>query len=92
MFGQLLPNKNKIATMWRDTYYAKFGFKFWNLNMAWIRISCLKKYMSQGVYSGGVFYAPYTIPSLTLMSLLHLGIAFITVKGNLVIIQIKKHS
>jgi hypothetical protein len=34
MFGQLLPNKNKIATVWRDTYYAKFGSKFWNLNMA----------------------------------------------------------
>jgi hypothetical protein len=31
MFGQLLPNKNKIATVWRDTYYAKFGSKIWNL-------------------------------------------------------------
>jgi hypothetical protein len=34
MFGQLLPNKNKIATVWRDTYYANFNSKFWNLNMA----------------------------------------------------------
>jgi hypothetical protein len=34
MFGQLLPNKNKFTTVWRDTYYAKFGSKFWNLNMA----------------------------------------------------------
>jgi hypothetical protein len=34
MFGQLLPNKNKIATVWRDTYYTKFGSKIWNLNMA----------------------------------------------------------
>jgi hypothetical protein len=34
MFGQLLPNKNKIATVWHGTYYAKFGSKFWNLNMA----------------------------------------------------------
>jgi hypothetical protein len=34
MFGQLLPNKNKITIVWRDTYYAKFGSKFWNLNMA----------------------------------------------------------
>jgi hypothetical protein len=33
MFGQLLSNKNKIATVWRDTYYAKFDSKFWNLNM-----------------------------------------------------------
>jgi hypothetical protein len=34
MFGQLLPNKNKIATVWRDTYYAKFESQFWNLNEA----------------------------------------------------------
>jgi hypothetical protein len=34
MFGQLLPNKNKIATVWRDTYYAKFESQFWNLNKA----------------------------------------------------------
>jgi hypothetical protein len=34
MFGQLLPNKNKITTVWRNTYYAKFGSKIWNLNMA----------------------------------------------------------
>jgi hypothetical protein len=26
MFGQLLPNKNKIATLWRYTYYANFAF------------------------------------------------------------------
>jgi hypothetical protein len=37
MFEQLLPNKNKIATVWRDTYYAKFGFKIWNLNVALIK-------------------------------------------------------
>jgi hypothetical protein len=34
MFRQLLPNKNKITTLWRDTYYTKFGSKFWNLNLA----------------------------------------------------------
>jgi hypothetical protein len=27
MFEQLLPNKNKIITVWRNTYYAKFGSK-----------------------------------------------------------------
>jgi hypothetical protein len=35
MFGQLLSNKNKIAIVWRDIYYAKFGSQFWNLNEAW---------------------------------------------------------
>jgi hypothetical protein len=34
MFGQLLLNKNKIATVWRDTYYAKFGSKIWNLKLS----------------------------------------------------------
>jgi hypothetical protein len=34
MFGQLLPNKNKIVTVWRDTYYANFASKIWNLNKA----------------------------------------------------------
>jgi hypothetical protein len=34
MFGQLLPNKNKITIMWRDTYYANFASKVWNLNKA----------------------------------------------------------
>jgi hypothetical protein len=34
MFGQLLPNKNKIATVRRDTYYANFATKVWNLNEA----------------------------------------------------------
>jgi hypothetical protein len=32
MFGQLLPNKNKIATVRWDTYYANFVTKAWNLN------------------------------------------------------------
>jgi hypothetical protein len=32
MFGQLLPNKNKIATVWRDIYYAKFASQIWDLN------------------------------------------------------------
>jgi hypothetical protein len=36
MFGQLLPNKNKIATVWPDTYYANFASKVWNLNKALI--------------------------------------------------------
>jgi hypothetical protein len=34
MFGQLLPNKNKIATVGHDVYYAKFASKVWYLNMA----------------------------------------------------------
>jgi hypothetical protein len=34
MFGQLLSNKNKIATVCRDTYYVEFGSKIWNLNEA----------------------------------------------------------
>jgi hypothetical protein len=33
MFGQLLLNKNKITTVWRDIYYIKFASKFWNLHM-----------------------------------------------------------
>jgi hypothetical protein len=33
MFGQLLPNKNKITIVWRDVYYGKFAFKIWYLNM-----------------------------------------------------------
>jgi hypothetical protein len=37
MFRQLLLNKNKIAIVWRDTYYAKVGSKFWNLNMVFYR-------------------------------------------------------
>jgi hypothetical protein len=31
MFEQLLPNKNKIATVWRDIYYTKFTPKLWYL-------------------------------------------------------------
>jgi hypothetical protein len=34
MFGQLLPNKNKIATVWRDVYYAKLVSQILYLNMA----------------------------------------------------------
>jgi hypothetical protein len=34
MFGQLLPNKNKIATVWHDVYYTKFASKVWYLNKA----------------------------------------------------------
>jgi hypothetical protein len=39
MFGQLLPNKNKIATMWYDIYYAKFGYQLWYLNKAGVSYS-----------------------------------------------------
>jgi hypothetical protein len=34
MFGQLLPNKNKIATVWRDTYYVDLGSKLCHPNKA----------------------------------------------------------
>jgi hypothetical protein len=34
MFGQLLPNKNKIATVWRAIYYADLGSKLCDLNKA----------------------------------------------------------
>jgi hypothetical protein len=34
MFGQLLPNKNKITTVWRAVYYVKFASKVWYLNKA----------------------------------------------------------
>jgi hypothetical protein len=33
MFGQLLPNKKKIATVWRDIYYADLGSKLCDLNL-----------------------------------------------------------
>jgi hypothetical protein len=34
MFGQLLLNKNKIATVWRVIYYADLGSKLCDLNKA----------------------------------------------------------
>jgi hypothetical protein len=34
MFEQLLSNKNKICTVWRDIYYTKFTPKLWYLNQA----------------------------------------------------------
>jgi hypothetical protein len=37
MFGQLLPNKNKIATVWRDIYYADLGSKLCDPNQAFIK-------------------------------------------------------
>jgi hypothetical protein len=43
MFGQLFPNKNKFAIMWRDTYYANFASKVWNLNQASVPESGLPK-------------------------------------------------
>jgi len=45
MFGQLLPNKNKIATVCHDTYSAKFGSKIWNLNMAFVLAHVVLLYM-----------------------------------------------
>jgi hypothetical protein len=66
MFGQLLPNKNKIATVWRDTYYAKFGSKIWNLNKAlFVQHHCLEK-KKQGQWSQIKFLQTFFF-SLTLM-------------------------
>jgi hypothetical protein len=54
MFGQLLPNKNKIVIVWRDVYYAKFAFKVWYLNQAldtetYVLMSLSSKYCEEKI-------------------------------------------